>query len=447
MGWRPQQSRGELADSLRDAIRDGRLAAGAALPSTRQLARDLGVARGTVTRVYAELAAEGYLRIRQGAATTVGSAHHLPSGTPVAAERPALRWDLHPCRPGISEFPRQAWLAAAGRVLEHADGQALGYAEERGPLNVRTAIARYVSRTRGVTADPERIVVCGGFSHAMSVLAAALYELGAREIAFEDPSSPTFRRIAHAEGLRPVGVPVDAEGIRASEVDSPAVVLTPASQYPTGVTLTPARRTALARWAEAADCFIVEDDYNGEFRFDKRQVGAFQPLAPERIVYAGTASKSLAPAVRVSWLVLPQALVGPVRAVLARRGWRPPALDQLIIAELLESGDYDRHVRRSRLTYRARRARLLATLPPRLIAPHQAAVGVHLLLTLPDNGPGEAEVMAAAERHSVTIAALGDHWVRPRTHPQGIMVGYGTPAESAFGPAVEALLKVLAPVL
>jgi GntR family transcriptional regulator/MocR family aminotransferase len=247
-----------------------------------------------------------------------------------------------------------------------------------------------------------------------------------------------FRGIAAGAGLRVTGVPVDRDGIRVSGIRSPAVVITPAHQFPMGVTLSSQRRDELVRWAGAHGGLVIEDDYDGEFRFDRRQFGALQALAPDRVVYAGTASKTLAPGMRLAWLVLPRSLVDPVRTQMVRTGWRPPALDQLVFAELLESGAYDKHVRSRRAEYRDRRRRLEEAALPHLAITEQAA-GLHVLAMLPPGGPGEAEVIEAAERQSLRLGALGEHWISAGPHPPGLLIGYATPAKHAFGPALEAL--------
>ncbi|WP_199433468.1 MocR-like pyridoxine biosynthesis transcription factor PdxR [Qaidamihabitans albus] len=447
LDWDPRTGRRGLADAIRDAVRTGRLEHGAELPSTRSLARDLGIARGTVTRVYTDLAAEGYLSTSQGAPARVAAGGARLAARPRSRpEKPATRWSLQPGQPDLSAFPRAEWLSATRRVLQRTPASEFGYLEQRGVGALRVALARHLARSRGVVADPERIVVCGGFSHGISLLATALRERGNPEIAFEDPSLWVFREIAAAAGARISAVPVDADGLRVSELDSPAVVVTPAHQYPLGVTLAPHRRAELTRWASASGAIVIEDDYDGEFRYDRKPVGALQALAPERIAYAGTASKTLAPGLRMGWLVLPRSLVEPVRGAMAASGWRPPAMEQLVLAELLDSDAYDRHVRRCRAAYRSRRDRLLAALPEPLV-PAGISAGVQLLLPLPESGPGEREVVAAAKRRSLTLQALGPHWIRPGAHPEGIVVGYGTPAEHAFLPTVETLLATFGDVI
>jgi GntR family transcriptional regulator/MocR family aminotransferase len=438
LDWRPETGRAGLATAIRAAIREGRWLPGAAVPSTRALAHDLGVARGTVTRVYADLAAEGYLRTAQGAPTRVATAGALPQSAPRQAPRdPAPRWDLRPGRPDLTAFPRQAWITATRRALLRTPASAFGYESELGAPELRDTLAGYLARSRGVVADPARIVVCHGFSHAVAVVGRALRGLGVDEMAFENPSLGLYRDIAAAQGQRITGVDVDERGIDVSALDSPAVVVTAAHQYPTGVTLAPHRRTALAR----SGALVLEDDYDGEFRFDHQQVGALQALAPERVVYAGTASKTLAPALRLAWLVLPRSLVEPVRAAMADSGSRPALLNQLALAELIDSGAYDQHVRRSRAEYRARRAKLLAALPDS-VRPHGIAAGLHLLLMLPEDGPTETEALAACRRRAIGIEGLEGYWM-DANRPGGLIVGYAATPKHAFAGATQTLVEAL----
>ncbi len=310
-----------------------------------------------------------------------------------------------------------------------------------GQPELRDTLAGYVARSRGVIADPARIVVCNGFSHAIAVLARALRGLDVDEMAFENPSLHLYRNIAAAQGARVVPVEVDGDGIEVSGLASPAVVVTAAHQYPTGVTLAPGRRAALARWAGETGAFVLEDDYDGEFRFDNQQVGALQALSPERVIYAGTASKTLAPALRLAWLVLPRSLVEPVRVAMEESGSRPAVLPQLTLASLIDSGGYDRHIRRSRAEYRSRRARLLAALPE-TVSPRGIAAGLHLLLMLPDGGPTETEVLAACRRRAIGIEGLSRYWM-DEGRPGGVLVGYAATPKHAFAGATQALIEAL----
>lgn len=437
-----------LADVLRSAVRDGRLAAGTPLPSTRALATDLGVARGTVTRAYAELAAEGYLRTRQGAPTVV-AALPLPRAepAPAAPERRQWRWNLQPGRPDLTLFPRTEWLAAARRALAVVPAADLDYGEPFGHPALRHALADYLGRVRGVVAMPERVVVCAGYHQGLGLLARTLRTGGARSIAFEDPSLSAGRRVVEAAGLAAVGVPVDENGIRvdvlagllAREDRPAAVVVTPAHQFPLGVTLHPHRRTELVQLARATGTLVIEDDYDGEFRFDRQPVGALQAMAPETVVYAGTASKTLAPGLRMAWLVLPDRLLDAVGAERFVADRHNGVLDQLTFAELLSAGHYDRHVRRCRTRYRRRRDMVLDVFGDQL-APAGIAAGLHVVVRV-DDEPG---VLARTARASLLVEGLGGCWVGDGPHPGGVIVGYAAAPEHAFGSALRVLGEVVA---
>ncbi|MCE7010794.1 PLP-dependent aminotransferase family protein [Kibdelosporangium philippinense] len=436
LDWTPGLGRQGLAKAVRQAIRDGRWKAGAVVPSTRALAHDLGVARGTVTRVYSDLAAEGYLQTSQGAPTRVATAGAQPltQPRPTTPREPAMRWNLMAGRPDAALFPRDLWLASTKRVLQHTHNETFGWGEPRGSSVLRATLSAYLARSRGVLADPARIVVCSGFSHAMTILGTALRSIGIKEMAFEDPSFWRFRDLAGATGQKIVGVPVDGNGMRVSELTSPAVVVTPAHQSPIGVTLAPDRRAKLTE----TGAVIVEDDYDGEFRYDRHQVGALQALAPERVIYAGTASKTLAPSLRIGWMVLPRSLVDPVIAALETSGAQPSLLDQLILADMISTGAYDRHVRKSRIEYRSRRDRVVAALPKHLI-PQGISAGLHL--TLPLSEAAEADVRTVSRRHSLAIETVSQMSMGDKQY--GLLVGYGAPSRNAFGGALEALLNTL----
>ncbi|MGW5643127.1 MocR-like pyridoxine biosynthesis transcription factor PdxR [Saccharopolyspora sp. NPDC003752] len=444
---RPDSSR--LAEALRTAIRDGRLPAGSRVPSTRALAQDLGVARGTVTRAYDQLVTEGFLLSRQGAPTTV--AERLASPDPIAAppdpETPAPRWDFRPGRPNLSSFPRRDWLAASRRALQSTSDGDLDYGDPQGHLALREALTEYLARVRAVATTPERIIICNGYSQALSLLSKALHDQGLDSIDFEDPSLPQLRAIPAGFGMAVRGVPVDHDGIDIAQQLSRAVVVTPAHQFPLGVAMSSARRTELVQLAKAEDRLIIEDDYDGEFRFDRRPIGSLQGMAPNNVAYAGTASKTLAPALRLAWLALPPHLVAPVRTLKEQSGLHAPLFEQLAMAELIRSGAYDQHVRRSRAVYRRRREQLLDALSD-LRAHHRPypagiSAGLHITLQLDPEGPTEREVLTRARKHSVELEVLGPHWAAPGQHPPGVVVGYAAPAEHAFRPALQALVTVL----
>ena len=422
--------RGALERTLREAVRSGRLAPGTRLPSSRALARDLGLARNTVANAYGQLGAEGWLEARQGAATVVA---HRAAAAPPAASAPPPRWgprfDLRPGTPDLTAFPRRLWLAAARRALQSAAFDALGYGDPRGRVELRRALAVYLARARGVAASPERIVICTGLAQGLRLLASVLPGRWAVE---------GYGHAAHRRGLDAVPLPLDGDGAVVSELgDVRAALLTPAHQFPLGSTLSPARRREAVAWARASGGLLVEDDYDGEFRYDRRPVGALQALAPDRVIYAGTASKSLAPGVRLGWLVLPPELVEPAASARAHGDW-PGTLDQLTLAELIESGGYDRHVRRMRLVYRRRRDRLAATVP----GVTGIDAGLHALVELEEE---EAAVLTRARGRDLLLEGLEEYRFGPSRRGPALVIGYGTPPEHAFEGALERLRDAVPP--
>jgi GntR family transcriptional regulator/MocR family aminotransferase len=441
--------RAGLETALRDAVQSGRLHPGSRLPPSRTLAADLGIARNTVAEAYGQLVAEGWLTARTGSGTWVAQ-HPVPAREPAGiptSDGTRLRYDLRPGVPDLSAFPRRAWLAAARKALSAAPDHLLGYADPRGLPQLRTALADYLARARGVTVSPERIVVCAGFAHGLALLCQTLRARGASVIAVEAYGHQSHRRCAEAHGLRPAILPVDAGGaVPDGLAGADAVLLTPAHQFPLGVTLQPERRRAIVEWAIETSGLVIEDDYDGEFRYDRQPVGAMQALAPEHLVYAGTASKSLVPGLRLGWLVLPAHLLDQVVAAKESAGSLTGSLDQLTLAEFIRSGGYDRQIRRARLGYRRRRDRLAAML--RRQAPHTRvtgiAAGMHALVELAGAGAGtEEEVIARAARHGLAVDGLGSYSAA-RPHSPALVVGYGRPPDHAFTTALARLCAVLA---
>lgn len=455
LGLAGSRVRAGLEAAIRDAVRGGRLRPGLRLPSSRDLAADLGVARNTVADAYGQLVAEGWLEARAGSGTWVtGSPALTPHPASRALAQPASpRYDLRAGVPAVSLFPRREWLAAGRAALSAADDNVLGYPDPRGAPELRTALAGYLARARGVVARPENVVVCAGFAHGLALVCQVLRQRGVTTIATEAYGHLLHRRIAQAQGLTTVPVPVDDDGAvpgalgTASGADqlAGAVVLTPAHQYPLGMTLAPGRRTTLVRWAASSGGLLIEDDYDGEFRFDRQPVGAVQALAPEQVIYAGTASKSLAPGLRLGWLVVPDSMTDEVIAARELSGALSGVLDQLTLAMLITSGGYDRQIRKSRIGYRRRRDRLVAAL--RQEAPTVRltgiAAGLHAVAELPAHET-EAGVIARAARHGVAVEGLGSYTVAGYERGPALVVGYGRPAEHAFTTAVGRLCAALA---
>jgi GntR family transcriptional regulator / MocR family aminotransferase len=433
-----------LETALRDAIRAGRLGAGTRLPSSRALADDLGVARNTVAEVYSQLVAEGWLTARTGSGTSVAERRAAadPDLDRVARPESAVpRYDLRAGVPDLSAFPRRAWLATSRRVLATAPDQLLDYPDPRGLPQLREALAGYLARARGVVTDPGHIVICAGFAHGLAVTCRALRARGAGTLAVEAYGHQAHRDIAIAQGLRLRPLPVDASGADLSEAgQADAVRLTPAHQFPLGVTLHPRRRREAARWGGV----VIEDDYDGEFRYDRQPVGALQALAPDRVVYAGTASKSLAPSLRLGWLAVPPRLLDAVAAQLAAG---PSALDQLTLAEFIASGGYDRQVRRTRLAYRRRRDRLVAALGRQHRHVTGIAAGLHAVLELPGTDT-ERLVIARAAGHGLALTGLESYRTdgvgsAAAGDRAGLVIGYGRPPEHAYTTALARLCAVV----
>nr|WP_107422823.1 PLP-dependent aminotransferase family protein [Streptomyces niveus] len=448
-------------DALREAVRTGRLTPGSRLPSSRTLAADLGMARNTVADAYAELVAEGWLTARQGSGTRVArrAAPRTPepSGPPA---RPVRRRPTHNLRagtPDLGSFPRAEWLAASRRALTAAPNDAFDYGDQLGRVELRTVLADYLARTRGVYADPERVVLCSGFVHGLALMARVLAARRGRTravVGVESYGLDFHRDILTAAGLRTPALALDELGTRTEELISgegelrgvDAVLTTPAHQFPTGAALHPDRRAAMVDWARGAGGLILEDDYDGEFRYDRQPVGALQGLDPERVVYLGTASKSLAPGLRLAWMVLPKALVGEVVEAKGDVATVPSALDQLTLAEFIASGAYDRHVRSMRLRYRRRRDQLVEALAER--APECRVTGIsaglHAVVELPP-GNDERTMIEAAAWQGLGIQGLSG-FRHPSVAPgrDALVIGYGAPTDSAWTGALDALCRVLA---
>jgi len=448
--------RAGLETALRDAVRAGRLAPGTRLPASRTLASDLGIARNTVTEAYSQLIAEGWLVARQGSGTRVAeilpvarAAAATPSRTSqgAIAERPPL-YDLTPGRPELAAFPRSAWLTAARRALAAAPAHTLGYTDPRGLPELRTAVAEYLARARGVSADPDRVVICAGFTQGWGLICGVLHNRGVRSIAMETHGVADHRRIARSHRLRIRDLAVDPGGAVIEPDDAGAILLTPAHQFPLGMALAPPRRAQAVAWAKERGGLVIEDDYDGEFRYDRHPVGAMQALAPEHVVYAGTASKSLAPGLRLGWLVLPAELVDSVAEAQALALGGVSAIDQLTLAQLIASGSYDRHLRRARLTQRRRRDRLLA-----MVARHSThvrvtgiAAGLHALVTLP-TGVSETAVIDAAARRGLALNGLARFTTGKPPDPGALIIGYGTPPEHSYTAALARLDATLTETL
>ncbi|MCR6484103.1 PLP-dependent aminotransferase family protein [Amycolatopsis sp. OK19-0408] len=417
----PGPKHAQLARALRTAIRG--LEDGAAVPPSRQLAADLGCSRWVVTQAYAQLVAEGYLDGRTGSATRVrrvGSA--AEPKPPVPVKQP--RHDLAPGLPDLRHFPRQRWADAVRGVLATAPHTDLGLPGKAGHPRLRATLAGYLRRVRG--AETDDVVVCGGVTDGVTRVCRALREKGITRLAVEDPGWTRLWRAAESTGMGIDPVPVDDEGIDVGRIPrgTRAVLVTPAHQFPTGTVLSPRRRAGLVAWVRDVDGLVLEDDYDAEFRYDRRPVGTVQGTDPGRVALFGSVSKTLSPALGLGWVALPPQWT--------LSGHAPPVVDQLALAAFVESGGYDRHLRAARLRYRARRDRLVDALGPARLS--GAAAGLHLVLHLDRDA---AEVKRSAGEKGVKVADLDDYRSAPGA--PALVLGYGNLADNAVETAARLL--------
>lgn len=448
---RPRGLRAQLERGLRQAIAGGSLPPGTALPPSRVLAAELDVSRSLVVGAYEQLIIEGYLEARQGSGTRVRAqgarSDRAGDGGPASeAFGPAAAWRDSLRGSGLPDpalFPRSEWLRNYRDVLRDIPDDRLLYPHARGEPELRAALAAYLGRVRGVRTAPEQIVVCGGFSQAVGLLCRVLGRRGVTRVAVEDPCFSLYRRMIRAAGLEAVPVSVDDRGLRASllpALDVGAVLLSPAHSYPSGVVLSADRRVQLLEWARGADALVIEDDYDAELRYDRLPVGAIQGLDPDRVIYGGTVSKVLSPALRLGWIVTPPRLTDDITRAKFLEDFTTEALGQLTLARFIDSGAFARHLRRVRPVYRARRDSLLAALRTHLpaVRPAGEAAGLHLLLRLPP-GLDPATIALAAARHGVQLEEAARYWADREAAPPALLIGYGIQRESTLASGLEAL--------
>jgi GntR family transcriptional regulator / MocR family aminotransferase len=443
----PRTLGAQIEDQFRRAIREGALRPGARVPSTRDLARQLGVSRRIAVDAYAQLAAEGYLALRQGARPQVSETAALAGeAVAVTPDRPP-RWDFRPSVPDVSTFPRTAWLRSLREAVTNISDADLGYGDMRGVEELRVALADYLGRVRGVVGSPGNIVVTCGYSQGLGLVCQALAAAGAKRVAYENPTWPEQVQTAVRAGLEPVPVEVDEGGIRVDELeraDADAVVLTPAHQHPMGMVLSGERRTQLLAWLRARDAIAIEDDYDAESRYDRAAVGALQGLEPDRVVYAGSLSKTLAPALRIGWLVVPPTLLDAVaeEKVIADRG--TGRIEQHALADFLARGELDRHLRRMRVRYRARRDALIEAigeeLPEAIV--RGIAAGLHALVELPETDDEQAIVEEVRARR-IHLETMRDYWPPDDSRPPTLMLGYAKMSEPTIRAGVHEIAEAV----
>src|ERR1700678_214652 len=471
-----QPLRAQLEASLREAVRGGRLRAGERLPSSRELARELGVSRGMVQDCYGQLLAEGYLTSRTGSATRVAgisgqqAGDHPASGPAVVSPpsppsspvpspprhlaEPPLIADFQHGVPDLSSFPRTDWAWAVKQACTQAAAADLGYGDPRGSSVLREVLAGYLRRVRASAASPEQMIISTGFAQGVNLVLRTLARQGGVTcVAFEDPGYGSAKadetvRAVLAMGIDVTYVPVDEHGLLVGELaasGAQAVVVTPAHQSPTGVILSPARRHALTDWARRGGGYVIEDDYDSEFRYDKEPVGALQGLAPDQVFLLGTASKALAPAVRLGWVHAPSPLAAAIAAEKEMSDRGSCTIDQLALATLLTTGRYDRHLRRMRAVYAARRAALTGAFARHApgVQLTGLAAGFHAVAPLPP-GADETAVIAAALERRVGLHGIGEYRGNPdAAAPPALVMGFGNVRERAIEPAIAAIADQL----
>lgn len=442
-----------LERAIRDAVRLGQLKAGSILPSSRALAVDLGVARATVVGAYEQLIAEGYLVGRPGVGTTVAKIQN-PEPIRQSEKLTKPKWDIDflPGEPDGGLFPRTAWLRSLKRVLSEVPDSEFGYCSPRGNYELRSELSLYLARSRAVLAPPETLNIVGGTTAATGLLSQMFAELGITSIAVEDPSLPMLHYGMKLGGSRLVPVPVDSEGLcidRLWDTEASAVLVTPSHQFPMGVAMSAARRAQLVEWAQSRKAWIIEDDYDGEFRYDRQPLGALQGLEPERTIYLGTASKTLAPGLRMAWVSLPSALQKTFMAV---RGMQSvtSTIDQLALADFIKRGEVDRHLRRTRSAYHRRQQALLSAIKSEVPWLDVSGVdaGLHLTGTIKEASATEAHVtearvIAALAEESIRAVGLSAHYQDESNSQSGLVLGYSRIPEHSFSGAVERLCEVL----
>jgi GntR family transcriptional regulator/MocR family aminotransferase len=429
-----------LIAHLRAAIRGGSLPAGTRLPATRTLAVDLGVSRGVVVRAYEQLVAEGYLRARQGSGTEVAA---VPTGSE-PGPRPPARPATNPGLPSGALFPRAAWLRSAARALERLPDADLDYGDPAGHPWLRRELSSYLGRVRALIAPPERIVIVNGFAQAGRLVAEVLAERGIREIGVEDPGSVGLREQLTRAGTTCRPIAVDGEGLRVDLLAGSglrAVVVTPAHQFPTGVVMSPDRRHALLQWARESDGLVVEDDHDAEYRYDRTPVGALQGLGPDDVIYGGSVSKTLAPALRLGWLVVPEPLVAAVTAAKYAADLASGVWQQATLADFLACGEMDRHIRRTGPRYRAARDRLVGEIAARLPGwtVTGTAAGLHVVVH-PPHGCDESALAALAQRCGLDARPLR-RYASGELDTTGLVIGYGHQRPDALGNGVIELAR------
>lgn len=446
----------QIYQQLRAAILDGRLPAGQRLPSSRELAGQLAVSRKTVLDAFERLAAEGWLQARAGDGTFVAdSLVRVPPPRAVAHQTASLSMALPHGEPlaldfrgGVTDkrlFPFDHWRRCSHKALRELAHGYSGYRDPAGEPALREAIAGYLAFSRAVSCDWQDMLVTQGAQQAIDLLARVWLRPG-DVVAVEEPGYPPVRACLAAQGARVVAVPVDADGLRVDllPADAKLVYVTPSHQFPLGMPMSLERRLGLLHWARTRGALIVEDDYDGEFRFASRPIDALHSLdASGTVAYVGSFSKTLFPELRAGYVVPPPVLVPALREIRQRSDWHGCTLTQLTLAAFMKDGGFARHLRRMRRHYAARRQVLLSRLSGDLAfccTPQAPAAGMHLIAWLAP-GRGEAALIADAAQHALGLHGLAGFFAEPGRRP-GLLFGYGALAVDEIHTACDVLARV-----
>jgi GntR family transcriptional regulator/MocR family aminotransferase len=438
----------QIEEQLRRNIRRGVLASGSFLPSSRDLAHQLGVSRPVVSNAYAQLADEGFVVLRQGALPRVAgsAAKGISHRRDAAARVPAPEFDFLPAVPDLSSFPRVQWMRSYRKALQRMRDEDFGYRDPHGCEVLRHAIVEYLGRVRGVVAEPDQVVIASGFAQSRVLACRTLRAIGRTCVAVEDPGYADLDLITSV-GLRVAPVPVDAAGLQVDVLASTradALITTPAHQFPTGVVLSSERRRALLGWVRTRNGIVLEDDYDSEFRYDRTPIDALQGLEPTRVIYAGTASKILSPGLRLGWLVVPRAMVDTIRAEQRLLDLGYPRIDQHALAEFLTSGALDQHLRRMRAVYRRRRDALMEALAAELPEAEVTGIstGVHATVRLPSTSDEQA-IKREASRRGIALGTLTPHRINVISDSPTLLLGYARISEDNIRAGVRALVTAI----
>ena len=475
----------QIYEKIRTSVLHGGLTAGQRLPSTRTLALDLGVSRRTVLLAYQELLSEGFIVGRVGGGTYVApelpDVSFFPTPTKLARSRrrvpiprlskmgrrisdevgiaspswtlsrQAIRYDFNYGQPAVDWFPSDTWRRLLNRHLKKPSVDLLGFAPPEGYSSLREAVATYLSHARGVSCTRDQIIIVGGSQQAIDLIARMLLDPGDR-VAIEEPHYQAARQIFLAAGAKLLPIPVDSDGLVVSDLKARGrgvrlVYTTPSHQFPTGMIMPLARRLALLKWAEQENAYVLEDDYDSEFRYTGRPVAAIQGLdRGGRVIYVGTFSKVLFPALRVGYIVVPQNLVPLFTAAKFLSTGYAPTLEQRVLADFLHEGSFERHLRRSRTGAAAKRNAMLNALKEYIgdrIVVSGADAGLHMLVWFRDISRSQVSNLAKrAAKRGVGIYSVAPYYLRPPRRG-GLLLGYASMPEEDIREGIRSLAEVL----